>query len=57
MNVCSGNILFSQDEKDEQGWQLIPIDFEYASYNYRYTRLRVYAFSKAISPSKCGNVA
>ena len=28
-----GNILFHEDEK---GWQLIPIDFEYASYNYRY---------------------
>lgn len=27
-----GNILYSQEKK---GWQLIPIDFEYASYNYR----------------------
>ena len=31
----SGNILYKESPTSPEGWKLVPIDFEYASYNYR----------------------
>jgi len=34
-DLQEGNILYSESEEDPSNWWLTPIDFEYASYNYR----------------------
>lgn len=34
-DLQEGNILYSESEDDPTNWWLTPIDFEYASYNYR----------------------
>ncbi len=34
-DLQEGNILYKEEPDAPEGWQLLPIDFEYASYNYR----------------------